>query len=409
MGGIGTLALAAALAAGGGAHDFDFWMGSWKIHNRRLRERLRGSTVWDEFEARCTARPTLNGLGNEDEYRTDYWPDFVGMSFRFFDPATKKWSIYWADSRRGVLDPPVVGAFAGATGVFEGSDTFEGRPIRVRFTWSGVATPQPRWEQAFSDDAGKTWETNWTMEMTRDDRPAAAFPIVELRRYTLQPGQREAFVNQFESFFPEAFQQLGALALGQFAERGKPDAFTWLRGFPDLDARARVSEAFYAGPLWKEQRTAANARIVDSDDVLLLHPLRPDTGIPALPALDPVAEPQGAGGVVVAQLFAVKPGQVEAFTLAAEAIFASYREAGAREAGLLVSLDVPNNYPRLPIRSDGPYLLWLGILADDASLRRFEPLAARGTAGLAATGLLRAEPERIVLDPTRRSRLRATR
>jgi hypothetical protein len=151
------------------ARDFDFWMGSWKVRNRRLRERLAGSDEWDEFEATATARPILDGLGNEDEFRTDWNGGFVGMSFRFFDPTTGLWAIYWADSRRsGVIDPPVVGAFEGDVGVFEGTDVFDGRPIVVRYTWSGATTPTPRWEQAFSDDAGRTWETNWIMDFTRE-------------------------------------------------------------------------------------------------------------------------------------------------------------------------------------------------------------------------------------------------
>ena len=113
------------------------------------------------------ARKTLDGLGNEDVFRTDHDGGFVGMSFRFFDPETKQWSIYWADSRRpGLLDPPVLGSFSGDTGVFEGDDTFDGRPILVRFIWSGVTTPTPRWEQSFSDDGGETWETNWVMDFT---------------------------------------------------------------------------------------------------------------------------------------------------------------------------------------------------------------------------------------------------
>jgi hypothetical protein len=150
------------------ARDFDFWMGSWKVRNRRLRERLAGSDEWDEFEATSVARPLLDGLGNEDEFRTTYAGGFIGMSFRFFDPQTRQWWIYWADSRRpGRLDPPVVGSFDGDVGVFEGPDTFEGRPILVRFIWSGVTTPSPRWEQAFSEDGGETWETNWIMEFTR--------------------------------------------------------------------------------------------------------------------------------------------------------------------------------------------------------------------------------------------------
>ena len=150
------------------AADFDYLPGEWNVHNRRLRERLAGSDEWEEFEATSVARKMLDGHGNEDEFRTDHAGGFVGMAFRFFDSETRLWSIYWADSRRpGTLDPPVLGSFSGDTGVFEGDDTFGGRPIRVRFIWSGVTTPTPRWEQAFSDDGGKTWETNWVMEFTR--------------------------------------------------------------------------------------------------------------------------------------------------------------------------------------------------------------------------------------------------
>jgi len=150
-----------------GRRDFDFLMGSWKVHNRRLRARLEGSTACDTFEATNVARPLLDGIANQDEFRTDDAGGFIGMSFRFFDLATKTWSIYWADSRRGTLDPPVTGSFSDGVGTFRGTDTFAGRPILVRFIWSGVATGTPRWEQAFSDDDGKTWETNWIMDFSR--------------------------------------------------------------------------------------------------------------------------------------------------------------------------------------------------------------------------------------------------
>jgi hypothetical protein len=395
-----------------GAHDFDFWMGSWKVHNRRLRERLRGATTWDEFEATTVARPLLGGVGNEDEFRTDFAGGFIGMSFRFYDRASKRWAIYWADSRKGVLDPPVHGSFAEGRGVFEGADTFEGRPIRVRFIWSRLATPTPRWEQAFSEDGGTTWETNWVMDMTRDVAAQtaperSAFPVVELRRYTIKDGAREAFARDFEAYFPEAFQQLGAISFGQFFERGNPVGFTWLRGFQSLDERAIVSSAFYYGPVWKEHARAANDRIVDSDNVLLLEPLRPARGLPVLPAPAQSATGENPGGIVVAQIFAAHPGHVEALAAAAEPAFAGYRSAGAREAGLLVTLDVANNFPRLPFRTDGPYLVWLGILEDDASLQaRFRPLAEKAAHALQASGLSRADPELVVLDPTPRSRLR---
>lgn len=152
----------------GSMRDFDFLFGRWNVHNRRLRRRLAGCDEWDEFPATVVARPILNGMGNEDEFRTNFGGGFVGMSFRLFDPETGRWSIYWADGRRGgLLDPPVIGSFAGDAGIFDGRDSFDGRPIVVRFTWSGVTTPTPRWEQAFSEDGGRSWETNWVMEFAR--------------------------------------------------------------------------------------------------------------------------------------------------------------------------------------------------------------------------------------------------
>jgi hypothetical protein len=157
------------------ARDFDFWMGSWEQRNRRRREWLAGCDEWYEFVSTTVAWPILDGLGNTDEFRTDYGGGFIGMSFRFFDPVTRMWSIYWADSRHtGVLDPPVIGSFSGNVGVFECPDTFNGRPILVRYTWSLTSTATPRWEQAFSPDDGKTWETNWIMDATRVSEAAAS-------------------------------------------------------------------------------------------------------------------------------------------------------------------------------------------------------------------------------------------
>jgi hypothetical protein len=109
----------------------------------------------------------------------------------------------------------------------------------------------------------------------------------------------------------------------------------------------------------------------------------------------------------VAQIFAVKANSVGAFAAQAEATFASYRAAGVREAGVLTSLDVKNNFPQLPVRTDGPYLVWLGIVKDSQALEsQFNPLAERSQQSLTATGLLRSTPELVVMDPTPRSRLR---
>ena len=148
--------------------DFDFWMGRWTVRGRRLRKRLAGCEDWDELEGTAAAWPLLDGLGNVDEFRTGFDGGFVGMSLRLFDPGTRTWSIYWADSRfPGPLEPPVVGSFDGDVGEFECDDVLNGKPVRVRYTWSRVTTDTPRWEQAFSDDGGVTWEMNWVNDFTR--------------------------------------------------------------------------------------------------------------------------------------------------------------------------------------------------------------------------------------------------
>ncbi|HKB72421.1 MAG TPA: NIPSNAP family protein [Thermoanaerobaculia bacterium] len=233
------------------------------------------------------------------------------------------------------------------------------------------------------------------------------FPVVELRRYTIKNGERQNFADYFESFFPEAFEQIGAIAFGQFLERDDRSRFTWLRGFHSMDDRASLNGAFYDGPLWKEHRSTVNAVIVDSDDVLLLRALTPAGGIPVFPAVDPVREPGGAHGIVVAQIFATRAGRVEAFARRAEPAFSGYRAVGAREAGVLATLDEPNNFPRHPIRTDGPFLVWLGIVENDEIVETvFRPLAERSARDLVASRLLRGKAEFVVLRPTRRSRLR---
>ena len=233
------------------------------------------------------------------------------------------------------------------------------------------------------------------------------FQAIEFRRYTLKPGVREHFARYFESYFPEAIEQLGAIVAGAFFERKNQNGFTWIRGFHTMDDRAVVNAAFYAGPLWKEHKAQMNEFIDDSDNVMLLRPLSPERGVLILPAVDPVSEANGAQGVVVAQIFAVKSGNVDAFAKEAETTFAAYRAAGAREAGVLVTLDAKNNFPQLPVRTNGPFIVWLGILKDNQMLETaFTPVAQRSLLSLSATGLLRGTPELIVLDPTPRSRLR---
>jgi hypothetical protein len=151
-----------------GRVDFDFWMGTWKGYNRRLRERLKGSTSWEEFESTATVYPILGGLGNFDEVKFERETGTKqGMTLRLFDVESQQWRIYWADGSRGVLDVPMIGAFENGRGEFFAQEIFEGKAIFSRFIWTVISHDACRWEQAFSTDGGSTWETNWTMEFTR--------------------------------------------------------------------------------------------------------------------------------------------------------------------------------------------------------------------------------------------------
>lgn len=232
------------------------------------------------------------------------------------------------------------------------------------------------------------------------------FQVIEFRRYRTSPGEREHFTAYFDTLFPEAMQQLGALVLGSFHERGDDTAFTWLRGFHSLSDRPIVNAAFYYGPVWKEHKAAVNAILPDSDNVMLLEPL-PGRDVMVLPAVDPVQETNGARGVLVAVIFSIKKDAVGDFARQAEPWFARYRAAGMREMGVLQTLDVPNNFPQLPVRQDGPFLVWMGMVKDDRALQeRFETLRRESMKAFTGTGLLRAEPETVIMDPTGRSRLR---
>ncbi len=154
-----------------GAHDFDFLFGSWRVVNHRLVQRLAGCTEWETFEARQTAWPILDGRGNMDEFRPGDWnPGYIGMTLRLFNPATRRWSISWMDNRSVTLEPAVIGAWHGDTGIFTGPDLFAGRPIIVRFTWQRLGPDAARWAQEFSADRGESWEKNWVMEFTRDEK-----------------------------------------------------------------------------------------------------------------------------------------------------------------------------------------------------------------------------------------------
>ncbi len=129
-----------------------------------LKQRWVGRDEWDTFASKARCRPHLGGVANVEEAEFDR--GFSGMALRLFDLQQRRWSIYWVDSRGGVLLPPVHGGFTGDEGVFYGEDTDGGRLVQVQFRWTRQGADRARWEQVFSLD-GETWETNWVMEFTR--------------------------------------------------------------------------------------------------------------------------------------------------------------------------------------------------------------------------------------------------
>jgi hypothetical protein len=153
-----------------GPNDFDFLMGSWKVHHRKLRSRLSGCTEWIDSDGTSFVRPLMGGLANVDDNVIEGPTGaYRACSFRVFNPSADRWSIWWFDSRipGQPVDPPVVGRFENGIGTFYSEEVIGGTPVRVRYLWTATRSPNPRWEQAFSVDQGVTWETNWIMEFVR--------------------------------------------------------------------------------------------------------------------------------------------------------------------------------------------------------------------------------------------------
>jgi hypothetical protein len=155
-----------------GQHDFDFLVGSWKFHLKRLKRRLAGSAEWVEFDGTTICRKVLDGRAEVEEMNVvsaDKLIHIQGLALRLYNPESHQWSIYWANAADGVLEQnPMVGQFSNGRGEFYNQQIYEGRAIYARFVWSGVTTDSPHFEQAFSTDGGKTWETNWITDQTKE-------------------------------------------------------------------------------------------------------------------------------------------------------------------------------------------------------------------------------------------------
>jgi len=396
-----------------GAHDFDFLHGSWRIHNRKLRRPLTGSADWYEFEGRSVERSLWDGQGNLEEYEATL-PDGTrlrGLALRLYDPKARRWTIHWSNSASGTLDPAMYGTFRDGVGTFYSHEDYQGRMILVRFLWTAAGGDAARWEQSFSADGGRSWESNWVMEFTRDAAPAArrCGGVVELRRYRLHPGRRDELIDLFDRELVEPQEAAGMTVVAQFRDVDDPDAFVWLRGFPDVRARAAALGAFYDGPVWKAHRAAANATMVSSDDVRVLRPARPGSGVPVGDRA-----PRGAstlpGGLVAATIYTLASGhEAEFSSFFAREVEPLLAASGAPPVAVLETESSENAFPRLPVREGERAFVWLARFDNAAAYERHrtalaaEPRWTRETRA-ALERRLAAPAEVWRLTPTARSR-----
>jgi hypothetical protein len=195
-----------------------------------------------------------------------------------------------------------------------------------------------------------------------------AYPIVELRQYTLRPGQRDVLIELFDREFVESQESCGMTVLGQFRDLDRPDRFVWLRGFDDMDSRAEALGRFYGGPVWKAHSAAANATMVDSDDVLLLRPAT------ARPGLDLVGLRAPVGARPPSSLALAN------ICLLPEPVDAAFEEhfdrqvrpeltaAGGAPIACLRTEYAENSFPALPVRTGEHAFVWFSRFDGPAEL-----------------------------------------
>ena len=241
-------------------------------------------------------------------------------------------------------------------------------------------------------------------------------PIVELRMYTLHPGRRDELIRLFEREFIETQEAVGIQVLGQFYDLDDPNRFIWLRGFHDMPARAEALHAFYGGPVWKAHREAANATMIDSDNVLLLRLPHDVCGFSLKGTKRPAlgSRPQ-QGGFVSATIYYFEKTVDSAFPRYFEnTLQPVLTEAGASILAYFVSEDSPNTFPGLPVREGEHVFVWFaGFSNEDAYKSHLTRLReSKVWNKLAETVLkkrIQGKPEVLRLTPTPRSWLTGNR
>lgn len=230
--------------------------------------------------------------------------------------------------------------------------------------------------------------------------------IVELRRYALRPGARETLIEVFDRELVEPQEAVGMYLLGQFRDLDDPDAFVWIRGFSEMEARRRALEAFYGGPVWKKHSAAANATMLAVDNVLLLRPLSGlELDTDERPAPGSAAPQPGMIAVTIYPLAAASGDFPEFFSREVEP---SLRGAGISVLATYATEHSQNTYPALPVRGDGDHFVWMTMFADEADHARHVAELERSSLwgdriSHALARQLRGEEEVLRLTPTARS------
>ena len=151
-----------------GQHDFDFEIGTWKSHLSRLLHPLTGSSTWVDYEGTSVVRKVWNGRANLVELEVDGPAGHIGgLSLRLYNPQSRQWSLNFSNRSGGTLSPPTIGEFRNGRGEFFAQEALDGRAIFVRFVITDITPNSCRFEQAFSEDGGQTWEVNWIATDTR--------------------------------------------------------------------------------------------------------------------------------------------------------------------------------------------------------------------------------------------------
>ncbi|MBN9390601.1 MAG: NIPSNAP family protein [Chloroflexi bacterium] len=237
-------------------------------------------------------------------------------------------------------------------------------------------------------------------------------PVLELRQYTLYPGRRDVLIELFEREFLESQEAVGIKVVGTFRRLDAPDQFVWLRGFPDMVSRAQSLQSFYGGDTWKAHCDAANATMIDSDNVLLLRPVGPGSGFNlAGLSRNPVGGPL-PGGLVVANIYYFAgsvPGAFPGFF--EREMKPVLAESGVTPLGEFVTEASPNTFPALPVREGENVFVWFegfpGLAAYNQHLANLEANASwKGHLAGRLTKFLAKEPEVLKLVPTARSLLK---